>query len=199
MEIGALLQALHVAEQLKNNTRHSWTSDGRHESVAEHSWRVTLMAYFVKDEYPDLDMNRVLLMCLIHDLGEAFTGDVPAFVKTEEDEERESALLSQWVSSLPEPFREEMDELYREMDAQETAEARLYKALDRMETIIQHNEAPISTWLPLEYEKNLVYGKEQCAFSPYTSALQERVKNDCLEKIRREGSGEPAENQENTP
>ncbi len=199
MEIGALLQALHVAEQLKNNTRHSWTSDGRHESVAEHSWRVTLMAYFVKDEYPDLDMNRVLLMCLIHDLGEAFTGDIPAFVKTEADEERESALLSQWVSSLPEPFREEMDELYREMDAQETAEARLYKALDRMETIIQHNEAPISTWLPLEYEKNLVYGKEQCAFSPYTSALQERVKNDCLEKIRREGSGEPAENQENTP
>ena len=199
MEIGALLQALHVAEQLKNNTRHSWTSDGRHESVAEHSWRVTLMAYFVKDEYPDLDMNRVLLMCLIHDLGEAFTGDIPAFVKTEADEERESALLSQWVSSLPEPFREEMAELYREMDAQETAEARLYKALDRMETIIQHNEAPISTWLPLEYEKNLVYGKEQCAFSPYTSALQERVKNDCLEKIRREGSGEPAENQENTP
>lgn len=199
MEIGALLQALHVAEQLKNNTRHSWTSDGRHESVAEHSWRVTLMAYFVKDEYPDLDMNRVLLMCLIHDLGEAFTGDIPAFVKTEADEERESALLSQWVSSLPEPFREEMDELYREMDAQETAEARLYKALDRMETIIQHNEAPISTWLPLEYEKNLVYGKEQCAFSPYTSALQERVKNDCLEKIRREESGEPAENQENTP
>lgn len=199
MEIGALLQALHVAEQLKNNTRHSWTSDGRHESVAEHSWRVTLMAYFVKDEYPDLDMNRVLLMCLIHDLGEAFTGDIPAFVKTEADEERESALLSQWVSSLPEPFREEMDELYREMDVQETAEARLYKALDRMETIIQHNEAPISTWLPLEYEKNLVYGKEQCAFSPYTSALQERVKNDCLEKIRREGSGEPAENQENTP
>lgn len=199
MEIGALLQALHVAEQLKNNTRHSWTSDGRHESVAEHSWQVTLMAYFVKDEYPDLDMNRVLLMCLIHDLGEAFTGDIPAFVKTEADEERESALLSQWVSSLPEPFRKEMDELYREMDAQETAEARLYKALDRMETIIQHNEAPISTWLPLEYEKNLVYGKEQCAFSPYTSALQERVKNDCLEKIRREGSGEPAENQENTP
>ena len=189
MEIGALLQALHVAEQLKNNTRHSWTSDGRHESVAEHSWRVTLMAYFVKDEYPDLDMKRVLLMCLIHDLGEAFTGDIPAFVKTEADEERESALLSQWVSSLPEPFREEMDELYREMDAQETAEARLYKALDRMETIIQHNEAPLSTWLPLEYEKNQVYGREQCAFSPYTKELQETVKNDCLEKIRR-GAGE---------
>ena len=166
MEIQALLQAMAVAEHLKNNTRHSWTSQGRHESVAEHSWRVTLMAYFVRDEYPDLDMDKVIRMCLIHDLGEAFTGDIPAFVKTEEDEERETALLSDWVNTLPEPFRTEMGELYREMDAQETAEARLYKALDRMETIIQHNEAPLSTWLPLEYEKNLEYGKEQCAFPP---------------------------------
>ena len=49
MEIQALLQAMAVAEHLKNNTRHSWTSQGRHESVAEHSWRVTLMAYFVRD------------------------------------------------------------------------------------------------------------------------------------------------------
>ena len=149
MEIRALLNALEVAEQLKNNTRHSWTSRGRHESVAEHSWRLTLMAYFVKDEYPDLDMDKVIRMCLIHDLGEAFTGDIPAFVKTEEDEERERTLLSDWVDTLPQPFCGEMKALYQEMDAQETDEARLYKALDRMETIIQHNEAPISTWLPL--------------------------------------------------
>ena len=88
MEIRALLKALAAAEQLKNNTRHSWTSAGRHESVAEHSWRLALMAYFVKDEYPELDMDKVIRMCLIHDLGEAFTGDIPAFVKTEEDEER---------------------------------------------------------------------------------------------------------------
>lgn len=191
MEIRALLKALSAAEQLKNNTRHSWTSAGRHESVAEHSWRLALMAYFVKDEYPELDMDKVIRMCLIHDLGEAFTGDIPAFVKTEEDEERESALLSRWVESLPSPFKEEMGALYREMDALETGEAKLCKALDRMETIIQHNEAPLSTWLPLEYEKNQVYGREQCAFSPYTKELQETVKNDCLEKIRR-GAGEAA-------
>ena len=189
MEIRALLKALAAAEQLKNNTRHSWTSAGRHESVAEHSWRLALMAYFVKDEYPELDMDKVIRMCLIHDLGEAFTGDIPAFVKTKEDEERESALLSQWVESLPSPFKEEMGALYREMDALETGEAKLCKALDRMETIIQHNEAPLSTWLPLEYEKNQVYGREQCAFSPYTKELQETVKSDCLEKIRRGAGG----------
>ena len=72
-----LFEILAVAERLKCNTRHSWTSTGRRESVAEHSWRVALMAYFVKDEYPDLDMDKVIRMCLIHDLGEAFTGTSP--------------------------------------------------------------------------------------------------------------------------
>ncbi len=186
MEIDALFNALAVAERLKNNTRHSWTSENRHESVAEHSWRLALMAYFVKDEYPGLNMDKVILMCLIHDLGEAFTGDIPAFLKTEDHEQKESELLNQWVASLPQPFRGEMKALYEEMDALETEEARLYKALDRMETLIQHNEAPISTWLPLEYELNQKYGREQCAFSPYTRALQEAVKAVCREKIRTE-------------
>ncbi len=88
MDIGKLIDVMAVAEQLKNNTRHSWTSSGRHESVAEHSWRLALLAFFVRDEYPELDMDKVLQMCLIHDLGEAFTGDIPAFVKTEEDEKK---------------------------------------------------------------------------------------------------------------
>ncbi len=186
MEINALFNALAVAERLKNNTRHSWTSENRHESVAEHSWRLALTAYFVKDEYPGLDMNKVILMCLIHDLGEAFTGDIPAFEKTEMHEQTEADLLNRWVASLPRPYCEEMKALYEEMDAQETNEARLYKALDRMETLIQHNEAPISTWLPLEYELNQKYGKEQCAFSPYTKALQEAVCKVCVEKIQTE-------------
>ena len=190
MEIKAFIDALAVAERLKNNTRHSWTSENRHESVAEHSWRVALMAYFVKDEYPDLDMDKVIRMYLIHDLGEAFTGDIPTFLKTGENEIHEAEVLAEWVASLPEPFCTELRELYREMDAQETKEAKLYKSLDRMEAIVQHNEAPISTWLPLEYELNLVYGKEQCAFSPYTKALQETLKEACLEKIRREGGKE---------
>ena len=47
MEPRALLDALHVAERLKDTPRHCYTSGGRRESVAEHSWRITLMAYFV--------------------------------------------------------------------------------------------------------------------------------------------------------
>ena len=79
MEVNRYLEILGVFEKLKNNTRHSFTSSGRKESVAEHSHRLAVMAYFVKDEYPDADIGKVILMCLFHDLGEAFTGDVPSF------------------------------------------------------------------------------------------------------------------------
>ena len=54
-----LLEILHTAERLKDVTRHSYTSGGRHESVAEHSWRITLMAFLLRDEFPELDMDKV--------------------------------------------------------------------------------------------------------------------------------------------
>ena len=106
-----LLELLHTAGKLKDTTRHCYTPGGRHESVAEHSWRLALMAFWLRDEFPELDMNRVVQMCLIHDLGEAFTGDIPVFNKTEADEQ----LLRSWVDSMPAPLREQMQSLYREM------------------------------------------------------------------------------------
>ena len=99
-----LLQILHTAEKLKDTTRHCDTSGGRRESVAEHSWRLALMAFLLRDEFPALDMDKVLRMCLIHDLGECFTGDIPSFLKTDADTEKEDALLARWVSSLPAPY-----------------------------------------------------------------------------------------------
>ena len=89
-----VLEILHVAERLKCNTRHCDTSTGRRESVAEHSWRLCLFAMLLEQEpeFQALDMGRVLRMCLIHDLGEAFTGDIPAFSKSSQDEGREQAL-----------------------------------------------------------------------------------------------------------
>ena len=99
MEISALLSALHLAEKLKGTTRHCDTSGGRRESVADHSWRLALMAYWISDEFPQADMNKVIKMCLIHDLGECFTGDIPVFRKTPADEDREEALLFAWVET----------------------------------------------------------------------------------------------------
>ena len=178
-----LLSALHVAEKLKDATRHCYTSGGRHESVAEHSWRLALMAYWLKDSFPDADMDKVIRMCLIHDMGECFTGDIPTFDKTTADEKREEELLYNWVASLPAPFNTEMRALYEEMAARETLEAKIYKALDNIEAVIQHNESDISTWVPLEYELNLTYGVDKSAFSPVMQAVREAVKQETLRKM----------------
>ncbi len=186
MEVRELLNALHVAERLKDATRHSYTSGGRHESVAEHSWRLALMAFWIRDEFPEADMDKVIRMCLIHDLGEAFTGDIPTFLKTKEDETREDTLLEEWVNTLPSPYREEMDALYREMALRESPEARIYKALDGLEAVIQHNEAALSTWTENEYELNLHYADDKTAFSPYLRALRQTVREDTLEKLEAE-------------
>lgn len=183
MEAAEFLKIMHVAERLKDNTRHSWTSGGRHESVAEHSWRLAMMAYFVRDEFPRADMDKVIRMCLFHDMGEAFTGDIPAFLKSEAHEREESRVLADWVASLPEPYRGELRELFAEMEALQTEEARIYKALDKMEALIQHDEADIATWLPLEYELNLTYGTEQVQFSEYMKKLKEEIDRATRAKI----------------
>ncbi|MDT8717122.1 HD domain-containing protein [Clostridium sp. 19966] len=183
MNTRQFIDIMSIAEKLKNNTRHSWTSSNRHESVAEHSWRLSLMAYLVKDEFPDADINKVILMCIWHDIGEAITGDIPAFVKTESDETVENDAVSDLLWSLPQPYKTELLELFLEMNKQETVEAKIYKALDKMEALIQHNEADLSTWIPLEYEANLWYGKKEVEFSDYMKELKQTIYEDSIEKI----------------
>lgn len=187
MEVRELLDILKVAERLKDATRHCYTSGGRHESVAEHSWMAALMAFFLTDAFPEADMGKVIQMCLIHDLGEAFTGDIPTFYKTDAHEQEEEARLFQWVQSLPEPYSGQMRQLYEEMAKRETLEAKIYKAIDGMEAVIQHNLSDLSTWIPLEYELNQVYAEDKVAFSPYMQELRRVTREDTIQKIR-EGS-----------
>ena len=182
-----LLELLHIAGKLKDTTRHCYTPGGRHESVAEHSWRLALMAFWLRDEFPELDMNRVVQMCLIHDLGEAFTGDILVFDKTAADEEREEQLLFAWVDAMPEPLRTDMQQLYREMEERATSEAKLYKALDGLEALISHNESDISTWEPHEYDLQMTYAEDRMKFSPYMVALRESVKQESIQKIKDAG------------
>ena len=186
MEPRTLLNVLTTAERLKDTTRHCYTSKGRHESVAEHSWMLTLMTFFLRDEFPEADMDKVMKMCVIHDLGECFTGDIPTFDKTAANEQTEETLLNNWVNSLPQPYRDEMTALYAEMNARETLEARIYKALDNLEAVFQHNLSDLSTWIPKEYQLNQTYGADKAAFSPYLTALREELKKDTLQKIGQE-------------
>ena len=183
MEPRTLLNILTTVERLKDTTRHCYTTKGRHESVAEHSWMMTLMTFFLRDEFPEADMNKVMKMCVIHDLGECFTGDIPTFDKTAAHEEPEETLLNNWVASLPQPYRDEMTALYVEMNARETLEAKIYKALDNMEAVFQHNLSDLSTWIPREYQLNQTYGADKAAFSPYLTALREELRQDTLKKI----------------
>ena len=185
MKPDELLKAMHVAERLKDTPRHCWTSGGRREDVAEHSWRMTLMAYFVSDEFPEADMEKVYKMCVIHDLGACFTGDIPTFLKTEGDEAKEEELLYRWVASLPEPFATDMREMYDEMAARETFEARIYKAMDSLEAVIQHNESDIATWEPHEYELNRTYAYDRVQFSEYMKDLRAAIRAETEAKIEK--------------
>ena len=77
-----------------------------------------------------------------------------------------------------------MMELYEEMAAQETVEAKLFKAIDGMEAVLQHNESDLSSWLPLEYELNQTYAADKVGFSPYLTELRQQMRLDTLNKIR---------------
>lgn len=183
---GDFLNILSRAAMLKTTTRHCFTEENRKESVADHSWRIALMAMLLskEPEFQDTDMNKVIRMCLIHDLGETFTGDVPAFEKTDADTVNEDALFFDWVRSFPAAQRLEWLELLNEMKELQTKEAKTYKALDKLEAVISHNESDLSTWLPLEYDLQLTYGKENVQFSEYLKAFSERIDEWTINKIK---------------
>ena len=177
------LDAVETALRLKDVTRHCYTEGGRHESVAEHSWSAALMALMIRDEFHGVDIEKVIRMCLIHDLGEAFTGDIPSFEKTGADERTEEELLAEWVASLPEPISAEFGSLYAEMEEMKTPEARLYKAIDGFEAVIQHNRSDLSTWIEKEYELNKTYAEDRCGDSGILKDLRGEMRADTETKI----------------
>ena len=180
-----LLGFLSAIEPLKSVTRHSWCSNGRQESVAEHSWRTATMAFLLEDEFPELDIKKVIEMCLMHDVGE-IERDIPAFEKTEDDADHEMAQLKKLTQNLPAGLGSKIMSLHNEFNACETPEAKLANALDRLEAVIQHNEADISTWDNIEYELNLTYGQNHTGYHPFLKILRRLVKQATVNKIQLE-------------
>ncbi len=185
-----LIDILGIAARLKTNTRHCWTDGDRKESVADHSWRIALMAMLLgqEEEFAGTDIARVMKMCLIHDLGEAFTGDIPTFLKSSSDEEKEDEIFQRWVDTFPAAQRTEWKSLLEEMKEMRTTEAKLWKALDKTEALISHNESDIATWLPLEYDLQRTYGTEQVQFSSYMREFKKEIDLWTERKIEEEGN-----------
>ena len=147
---------------------------------------MSLMALLLRSEFPDADMDKVMKMCVIHDLGECFTGDIATFIKTDADRKTEDELLQRWVGSMPREVSADLSALYAEMQAQQTDEAKIYKALDKLEALIQHNESPLETWSENEYELNKTYAFDTVAFSDWLLALRQSILDETLNKIARE-------------
>jgi len=174
-ELDGILAFLREAERLKTVTRSGWTSEGERESVAEHTWRLCLMAMLLYGAAPEVDPARLLRMCLVHDLGEALGGDVPApeqqAAAPKAGQERADLLLL--TGPLPPSLRDEIVELWDEYEAAATPEARLAKGLDKLETILQHTQGKNPA--DFDYAFNLAYGRRYTAGDPLLEALRIRL------------------------
>ena len=190
-DLAGRLAFLREAERLKDTLRSGHTSGGRVESVADHTWRLCLMALTLGDRFPDVDLDRALRICVVHDLGEALNGDIPAPEQAasgpKADDERRDLLAL--LAPLPEAVRAEFTALWDEYEAAETPEARLAKALDKLETLLQHTQGQNPP--DFDYRFNLSYGRRYTAGDPAIEAI--RAALDAETERLAEAASEPSE------
>ena len=177
-DLAGVLDFLRASERLKATHRSAYISDGQQESVAEHTWRLCLMALLLAPEFPDVDFTRLVKICLVHDLGEAVGGDVPApeqvrrkaagLATGKGDQERRDLLTL--LEPLPVALKSEIAELWDEYEAAASPEARLAKGLDKLETIMQHTQGKNPPGF--DYRFNLEYGRSHTADDPLIAAVR---------------------------
>lgn len=175
-DLSGRLAFIQEAEKLKSVLRSAHTSTGRQESTAEHTWRLCLLAMTLQDALGPLDFERVLKLCVIHDLGEALNGDVPAVSQQasapKSGQERQDLLTL--MATLPAPLQDEFLSLWEDYEYARTPEARVVKALDKIETIIQHNQGRNPA--DFDYAFNLQYGTQYTTDAhPVIAALRALV------------------------
>lgn len=180
--ISAIIDFLQAAERLKDTLRSGHTGQGRPESTAEHTWRLCLLAMLLDRDLPALDHARLLRLCIVHDLGEAISGDIPATVQSGPKAEAERADFVTLIAPLPEDLRTEMLALWDEYEAAETPEARIAKGLDKIETMLQH----VAGRNPpdFDYGFNLGYGRGATDRHPLLRQVRAQV--DALTRGRME-------------
>ncbi len=184
-DLPRILDFLRGAEALKTATRSGWTTAGERESVAEHTWRLSLMALVLAGGFPEVDMGRVLRLCVVHDLGEAIGGDVPAPEQarrgtSKTDTERRDLL--QLLTLLPDAQRDELLALWEEYEAGTSAEARVAKGLDKLETILQHTQGDNPA--DFDYAFNLDYGRRYTDAHPLLASLRDILDAETARRAR---------------
>lgn len=177
-ELEGILEFLRGAEQLKNTLRSSRTSNGRQESTAEHTWRLCLIILMFGKQYPEIDVLKLIKMCVIHDLGEAINGDIAAVDQVEgvdkgAEEKKDLELL---IRPLPGYLRDEILTLWDEYENASSEEALLAKAFDKIETILQHTQGKNPP--DFNYGFNLSYGRKYTDFDELTSNLRTLIDSD---------------------
>ena len=152
-------------DKAKNIFRQTHLSGhGRNENDAEHSWHIALMAYLLR-EYANepVDITRVMVMCLIHDIVEIDAGDTYAYdeegIKTQK--EREEAAKERLFSMLPEDQKEELCALFEEFDEARTPEARFAHAMDNLQPLLLNNSNGGSDWLEHRVTSEQVYKRQR--------------------------------------
>ena len=137
---------------------------GRNENDAEHAWHMAVMAYILR-EYAneDVDISKVMLMCLIHDIVEIDAGDTYAYdeeaLKTQK--EREAAAKKRIFSLLPEDQKEEMTALFDEFEEWKSPEAKYAHALDNLQPLILNNSNDGGDWVEHGVSAGTVYGRQK--------------------------------------
>ncbi|OKZ79724.1 MAG: hydrolase [Clostridium sp. CAG:12237_41] len=136
---------------------------GRNENDAEHAWHMAIMAYLLK-EYSNepVDIGKVMLMCLIHDIVEIDAGDTYAYdaenLKTQKA--REDAAKERIFSILPEEQKDELIKLFDEFEEFETAESKFAHAMDNLQPLILNNSNGGGDWREHGVTAEQVYGRQ---------------------------------------
>jgi len=177
-DLQGCLTFLREAERLKSVLRSAYTSTGQQESTAEHSWRLCLMAMVFASEFPTLDLAKTLKLCVLHDLGEALHGDVPAVQQAQNPgkSDVERADLQTLMQTLPRPLFDDFMGLWEEYENASSPEARIVKGLDKLETILQHNQGINPSGF--DYAFNLDYGQKHMGEHPLLQQIRTLVDAD---------------------
>lgn len=189
-QLSAILEVLQLAEKLKFELRHSWLSNGRQESVAEHTWRMSLMAVLVEPLLDKkVDLARLLKMIIIHDLVEAEAGDVSVLDQIRNPEIRkvkqqnEEKAINNIRKMLSKSNGQEIYDLFYEFEEKSTFEAKVANAIDKLEVQLQHNHADINTWEEIEYDLSFVIGKH-VQFDETFTLLKDLIEKQAEHKLQ---------------